>query len=104
MRKSWPQMAIPVLLLIILVSTGAQNDPFQQTHQVQPAETKLAGSVGTIVPQMWGALGDGVHNDAAAIQAAINSGATEIFLPPGTANGPIQAMSPPPITIWGPPA
>jgi hypothetical protein len=78
MQKHWRKMAFSGLLLIILVSIGARNDPSQQTHQAQPLETK---SVTPIIPQSWGAVGDGVHNDAAAIQAAINSGASEIFLP-----------------------
>lgn len=38
---------------------------------------------GYITPQDYGALGDGVHDDTTAIQAAINAAGSPIFFPPG---------------------
>jgi hypothetical protein len=86
MKNHWRKLAILGLLLLILVSMGAQNDSLQQTYQAHHGETKLDRSAAPIIPQNWGALGDGVHNDAGAIQTAIDSGATEIFLPNLTPN------------------
>lgn len=44
----------------------------------------IVGSDGnTVTPQAYGALGDGVHDDTEAIQAALNSSAKKIYLPPG---------------------
>jgi hypothetical protein len=88
MKNHWRKMAISGLLLIILVSIGAQNDSSLQTQQARKWEI-TDRSTAPIIPQQWGALGDGAHNDAAAIQAAIDSGGSEIFLPnltPNTSN------------------
>lgn len=40
-------------------------------------------SIPEVYPQWWGALGDGVTNDTAALQAAITAGG-KVFLPAGT--------------------
>lgn len=89
MEKPWRKLAFSGLLLIILIFIGAWNDSIPQTHAQAFLEAKTNRSVNAVIPQRWGAVGDGVHNDAAAIQAAIDSGATEIFLPnlnPNTKN------------------
>ena len=39
---------------------------------------------GVVNVKDYGAVGDGVHDDTAAIQAALDSGAADVYLPPGT--------------------
>lgn len=41
------------------------------------------GSAGTVTPQMYGAMGDGITDDTAAFQAAVD-GAGRIYVPAGT--------------------
>jgi hypothetical protein len=81
MKKHWRKLAFAGLLLIILIFIGARNDSILHSHAQAFLEAKANSFVNSVIPQGWGAVADGVHNDAAAIQAAIDSGAAEIFLP-----------------------
>lgn len=56
----------------------------EQQKAVARTALGITGSDGnTVTPQAYGALGDGVHDDTAAIQAALDSTAKRIYLPPG---------------------
>jgi hypothetical protein len=73
-----------------LNTSGSTNDAFQVSY-VPPFTGSTATNVGdklaqTVSVKDFGAIGNGVANDTAAIQAAIDNSAqgTEIFFPPGT--------------------
>jgi len=59
---------------------------FLQTGTGAVTRTKHDRMLEVVSVKDFGATGDGVTNDAAAIQLALDSGATSVFFPPGTYN------------------
>ena len=51
------------------------------TENLSPLLHSKPAELDYVTPQMYGALGDGVHDDTAAIQAAFNSGYKRVIIP-----------------------
>lgn len=60
--------------------TGAMTAPLSKIFFTGSGTLTLGAKTPQIVPQWWGAVGDGVTNDQPAIQAALNSGTKGVFL------------------------
>lgn len=68
-----------------MFDSGALNDSLESSTgatMVGKGDTNV-GTILSVTPQEYGAIADGVANDTTAIQAAIDSGAKEIFFPKG---------------------
>ena len=78
-----------------------EPDVYQQIVQnyvnLSARVTKLAESIasGSVTPEAYGAVGDGIADDTAAIQAALNAGGT-VYFPPGRykVTAPLVAIVP----------
>lgn len=70
-----------VSLLMIAAAGCAESDPEQTEEAMAAATVALSGSVNV---RDFKAVGDGVTDDRAAIQAALSSGAAEVVIPRGT--------------------
>lgn len=63
---------------------GAAETPIGNPSWVSKANEALRSQLGIASVKMFGAKGDGVTDDSAAIQAAVNSGEEFIYFPEGT--------------------
>ena len=69
-------------LLRLYVTQGASFTDHEVTVNIYPMHFSSAGN-GQATPQMYGAVGDGVTDDTAAMQACLDNN-THVYLPDGT--------------------
>lgn len=73
---------IPFLILALMLSLKQENSNGETISfvvpQVKTGQTKI------VTPQMYGAKGDGIHDDTEAIRKACKSGAETLYFPNGT--------------------
>lgn len=76
-------LVLPFCLFFLLLSFNKKNID-NSAAEASVALVSYMGSKTIVTPQMYGAKGDGVHDDTEAIARACKSGADTLYFPKGT--------------------
>lgn len=83
MQKAWKKyLQIIGLLLFLIALIACINDRIPNVN-INETEVPLVSGEDVVSVKDFGAYGDGIHDDAAAIQKALNSGYHKIYFPSG---------------------
>ena len=108
--KQWNTVQTTILSNVYMTTGGKLNnagsvtfsgsfDADISTHFMGSGSVTISRKM-QVVPQWWGATGDGATDDAAAIQSALNN-STSVFLPMGTYRCGSGIIVPSGVTLFG---